>query len=99
MVMSEAGVKMNLDAIERHAIFYHKTGNEKFFKSVQSEKKAIVKSHKDLEEVYQDRVDDIDFYLKVLREIDTHIRSTSEPIPHIIETLKVTLPEYQNDFD
>lgn len=34
-------------------------------------------------------------YLESLREIDTHIRSTKEPIPYIIETLKNTLPEYQ----
>ncbi|MGD6876834.1 hypothetical protein [Bacillus infantis] len=30
-----------------------------------------------------------------LQEIDTHIRSTREPLPYIIETLKQTLPEYQ----
>jgi hypothetical protein len=34
-------------------------------------------------------------YLKALREIDTHIRSTSDPVPYIIETLKNTLPEYK----
>jgi DNA repair exonuclease SbcCD ATPase subunit len=30
-----------------------------------------------------------------LREIDTHIRSTPDPIPYIIETLKRSLPEYK----
>jgi hypothetical protein len=30
-----------------------------------------------------------------LREIDTHIRATPEPVSYIIETLKKTLPEYQ----
>jgi hypothetical protein len=29
-----------------------------------------------------------------LREIDNHIRSTSDPIPHIVDTLKKNLPEY-----
>jgi hypothetical protein len=33
-------------------------------------------------------------YENVLREIDTHIRSTSEPVSYIIQTLKETLPEY-----
>jgi hypothetical protein len=41
-----------------------------------------------------------DFYklsgvpLEALREIDTHIRSTINPVPYIINTLKNTLPEY-----
>lgn len=35
------------------------------------------------------------FALEALREIDTHIRATSDPVPYIIETLKRTLPEYQ----
>lgn len=34
-------------------------------------------------------------YREALEKIDTHIRSTSEPIPYIIETLKNTLPEYK----
>lgn len=33
--------------------------------------------------------------LTALRDIDNHIRATGEPVPHIIETLKETLPEYQ----
>jgi predicted RNase H-like nuclease (RuvC/YqgF family) len=36
-----------------------------------------------------------ELYENALREIDTHIRSTSEPIPYIIQTLKETLPEYK----
>jgi chromosome segregation ATPase len=32
-----------------------------------------------------------------LREIDTHIRSTKEPIPYIIGTLKNILPEYRDN--
>jgi hypothetical protein len=32
---------------------------------------------------------------KALREIDTHIRSTKEPVPYIVETLKENLPEYK----
>ncbi|MNR58348.1 hypothetical protein D3C85_1793230 [compost metagenome] len=39
----------------------------------------------------------IDFYINALREIDTHIRSTSEPVAYIIETLKNTLPEYKEE--
>lgn len=31
---------------------------------------------------------------EALREIDTHIRATSDPIPHIVATLKRVLPEY-----
>jgi hypothetical protein len=34
-------------------------------------------------------------YEEKLREIDTHIRATSDPIPYIIQTLKETLPEYE----
>ncbi len=30
----------------------------------------------------------------VLLEIDTHIRSTEDPIPYIIDTLKRSMPEY-----
>lgn len=32
---------------------------------------------------------------EALREIDTHIRSTNEPISYIIETLEKILPEYK----
>lgn len=31
-----------------------------------------------------------------LREIDTHIKATSDPIPHIVQTLKELLPEYSD---
>jgi septum formation inhibitor-activating ATPase MinD len=31
-----------------------------------------------------------------LREIDTHIRCTPEPVPYIVNTLKETLPEYKD---
>lgn len=34
---------------------------------------------------------------KALEEIDTHIRSTSDPIPHIIETLKCGLYEEESE--
>lgn len=33
----------------------------------------------------------------ILREIDTHIRATSDPIPHIVATLKRVLPEYAEE--
>lgn len=33
-------------------------------------------------------------YLEALRDIETHIRATPEPIPHIMDTLKKTLPEF-----
>jgi hypothetical protein len=35
--------------------------------------------------------------IEALREIDTHIRATSEPIPHIVATLKRVLPEYAEE--
>lgn len=38
-------------------------------------------------------------YRKALEKIDTHIRSTSDPAPHIIQTLKDTLPEYKEWWD
>lgn len=38
-----------------------------------------------------------DKLIEALREIDTHVRSTSDPVPHIIETLKSVLPEYKYD--
>lgn len=44
---------------------------------------------------YEDLRQGEEIYLNALREIDTHIRSTSEPVKYIIETLLKTLPEYQ----
>lgn len=38
-------------------------------------------------------------YRKALEKIDNHIRSFSEPTPHIIQTLKDTLPEYKDWWD
>ncbi|WP_176215144.1 hypothetical protein [Cytobacillus gottheilii] len=38
-----------------------------------------------------------DKYLVALREIDTHIRSTKDPIELIVDTLLRTLPEYEVD--
>ncbi|WP_342480463.1 hypothetical protein NST07_25960 [Paenibacillus sp. FSL L8-0340] len=32
-----------------------------------------------------------------LREIDTHIRATSDPVPQIVSTLKQVLPEYAEE--
>ena len=34
--------------------------------------------------------------MKALQDIDTHIQSTSDPVPYIIETLKRVLPEYKS---
>lgn len=34
-------------------------------------------------------------YLNALREIDCHIKATSEPINYIVKTLKENLPEYE----
>lgn len=34
-----------------------------------------------------------------LEKIDIHIRSTGDPVPHIIQTLKDTLPEYKEWWD
>ncbi|UTR05203.1 hypothetical protein MM326_13935 [Alkalihalobacillus sp. LMS6] len=34
-----------------------------------------------------------------LREIDAHVRSTPDPVPHIIKTLKSALPEYRGKED
>lgn len=36
-------------------------------------------------------------YQAALRDIDTHTRGTSEPIPYIAETLKMALPEYDDE--
>ncbi|MEK5414336.1 hypothetical protein [Paenibacillus sp. FSL L8-0708] len=36
-------------------------------------------------------------FYEALREIDTHIRATSVPIPHIVATLKRVLPEYAEE--
>lgn len=38
-------------------------------------------------------------YLTALREIETHIRSTPEPIQYIIKTLLEILPEHQVDHE
>lgn len=46
-------------------------------------------------EKFQEMSDLVQKYENSLREIDNHIRATSEPIPHIIKTLKDTLPEYE----
>lgn len=34
-------------------------------------------------------------YHQALEQIDCHIRSTPYPVPHIVDTLKRTLPEYK----
>lgn len=39
----------------------------------------------------------VSMLMSALREIDTHVRATSDPIPHIVETLKRTLPEYAEE--
>lgn len=36
-------------------------------------------------------------YERALREIEHHTRATGKPIPHIVKTLKETLPEHRND--
>jgi len=36
-------------------------------------------------------------YLGALREIDNHTRSTDNPFPYIIKTLKDTLPEWEEE--
>lgn len=41
------------------------------------------------------RDEEIIKYIIALREIDTHIRDTPEPVPYIIETLKKIFPEYE----
>lgn len=43
-----------------------------------------------------DNEDEAEKYLDALRDIETHIRSTPEPVPHIIKTLKETLPEFND---
>ena len=47
-----------------------------------------------IKEAYEDRVGDIESLEESLWGIDTHIRSTDDPVPHIIKILKDTLPEY-----
>ena len=37
--------------------------------------------------------------LQALRQVDTHIRCTKEPVPYIVDTLKETLPEYDLEGD
>jgi hypothetical protein len=37
---------------------------------------------------------DVQRLRRALEDIDIHIRSTGDPVPYIIETLKNTLPEY-----
>ncbi|RXI65326.1 hypothetical protein DQN76_14660 [Clostridium tetani] len=56
------------------------------------------KSKADIEEALKefDKSMKNNIELEALREIDTHIRSTQNPIPYIIETLQNALPEYQN---
>ncbi|MFM1655563.1 hypothetical protein ACI7RC_26220 [Brevibacillus sp. B_LB10_24] len=38
-------------------------------------------------------------FREALEKVDIHIRSTSDPVPYIIETLKSTLPEYKDWWD
>jgi predicted nucleic acid-binding Zn-ribbon protein len=59
----------------------------------------LQEENEQIKEAYKDREDDIEFYLNMLREIDTHIRSDKNPISYIVNTLKGCLPEYQIDFD
>ncbi|MBG9586901.1 hypothetical protein [Cytobacillus firmus] len=44
--------------------------------------------------VLQDKVES---YEKALRDIDTHIRATTEPVPYIVQTLLDTLPQYDSE--
>lgn len=39
---------------------------------------------------------EVDMLRDALEKIDIHIRSTGDPVPHIIQTLKDTLPEYKD---
>jgi len=72
---------------------------EQMLLATYKKKKELEEENHQIKEAYQDREDDIDYYVKVLREIDTHIRSSSSPVSHIIETLKATLPEYHYEFE
>ena len=67
----------------------------------QEEKAWIIEQVKFVENIkvaYKDREDDIYALEDSLRKIDNHIRSTKDPIKHIIKVLKDTLPEYQGEF-
>jgi hypothetical protein len=44
---------------------------------------------------YVDLLAERDKLIEGLREIDTHIRSTPEPVQYIVGTLKRVLPEYR----
>lgn len=59
----------------------------------------LLEENRQIKGAYDDRCEDIDFYVNSLREIDTHIRSTNDPIENVINTLKGTLPEYQCEYD
>lgn len=45
--------------------------------------------------IHLDQDEEDNTFINALREIDTHLRSTKDPLPYIIETLKKTLPEYK----
>lgn len=51
-------------------------------------------SDDDVKEINR-KLENAERYEEALRSIDNHIRSTSDPIPHIISTLKSILPEYE----
>lgn len=51
----------------------------------------------DLDRLHSSMAGNENKYLEALRSIDIHIRSTSKPIPFIVEELKAVLPEWNEE--
>jgi phosphoenolpyruvate synthase/pyruvate phosphate dikinase len=70
-----------------------------YIRLLEREYEKASNENKQIKAAYTDREGDIEYYINMLREIDSHIRSTSEPVPYIIRTLKNVLPEYNSEID
>jgi len=103
-VTTEKVYKVFLSSLVQSSAMFERHGNKEWEGQVIEYTKRLLvvffeqqKEIDRLKDVYQDRCDDIEYYVDALREIDTHIRSDKEPIKYIVETLKSILPEYQHE--
>jgi peptidoglycan hydrolase CwlO-like protein len=67
----------------------------KMIEQLRAENEVLKKYKESLMKASETRSKLINEYEDTLREIDTHLRSTRNPIPYIVEALKKSLPEYR----
>lgn len=87
-MMNEKVYKVMLGRLEEAAVYYQMHKNEVWENQLAKTKDSLIR-----EFVEQEK--EIKSLTNKLRRIDSDIRSTEDPIPFIISTLKETLPEYK----